>query len=463
MTREAIRSILVVGDGIVGLSAALAFSRALPWVEIKLLRMPIGAESIADHFPAMLPTVGRFHAAIGFDEIDLIRRDVAVHHLGTRFDDGAGGGWTHSFGDVGRGEGMVPFHQIWLGAMKDGKARNFDAYSPASVFGGAGKFVHPSGDPQSPLATYVYGLRVNPGRYRASLEAATAGIERIDGTVAGIERRADGSVANLTLDDGRGLAADLFVDCSGPAAVVIGAMGAAFEDWSQSFPAHHVDATWSDPMPLEPIDRVTSFDGGWRLTATVPGATLQAIVTTQPTASSTAIRPGRRRESFVGNVLAIGGSAVALDPLHGANLSLAHSAILRAIALLPGRNCHPLELAEYVRLTMLETDRARDFHALFQMHLHGVVAPGETLARTLMQWRARGRLPFFEEELFTPSSWMQMLVGSGILPDDVAPTARSVDPAAANDAMVNFAQELATLAARLPAYPDYLDRIKQPR
>ena len=463
MTREKIRSILVVGDGIVGLSAALAFSRALPWVEIKLLRRAIDAESIADHFPATLPTVGRFHAAIGFDEIDLIRRDVAVHHLGTRFDDGAGGGWTHSFGDVGRGEGMVPFHQIWLGAMKDGKAHNFDAYSPASVVGGAGKFVHPSGDPQSPLATYVYGLRVNPGRYLDLLEAATGRIERIDGIIAGIDRRADGGVANLILDDGRCLAADLFVDCSGPAAAVIGILGASFEDWSKAFPAHHVANSWSEPMPLEPIDRITNIEGGWRLEATVPGATLQAIVTTQPTDNSTAIRPGRRRESFVANVLAIGGSAVALDPLHGANLSLAHSAILRAIALVPGRNCHPLELAEYNRLTLLETTRARDFHALFQMHLPGAAAPGETLARTLTQWHARGRLPFFEEELFTPSSWMQMLIGSGVLPDGVAPTARSVDPAAAANAMVKFTQELATLATRLPAYPDYLNRMKQPR
>lgn len=216
-------------------------------------------------------------------------------------------------------------------------------------------------------------------------------------------------------------------------------------------------------MPLEPIDRITNIEGGWRLEATVPGATLQAIVTTQPTDNSTAIRPGRRRESFVANVLAIGGSAVALDPLHGANLSLAHSAILRAIALVPGRNCHPLELAEYNRLTLLETTRARDFHALFQMHLPGAAAPGETLARTLTQWHARGRLPFFEEELFTPSSWMQMLIGSGVLPDDVAPTARSVDPAAAANAMVKFTQELATLATRLPAYPDYLNRMKQPR
>lgn len=463
MTREAIRSILVVGDGIVGLSAALAFSRSLPWIKIRLLKMAANPASIADRFPATLPTVGRFHAAIGFDEIDLVRREIAVHHLGTRFDGANGRGWTQCFGDVGRGEGMVPFHQIWLGAIQRSEAAQFDLYSPASVIGNAGKFVHPSGDPHSPLASYLYGLRFNLDRYRALLGAATAGLERIEGAIAGIERREEGGIASLTLDGGRSIEADLYIDCSGPAAVLIGTMDAPFEDWSASLPACHVEENWDDPSPLEPIDRVTTIDGGWRLTATVPGATLRATVTTAPSDTSTATMPGRRRDPFVANVLAIGGSAVALDPLHGANLSLAHNAILRAIDLLPGRNCHLLELAEYNRLTMLETTRARDFHALFQLQFSGSTKPAETLERTLAQWRARGRLPFFEEEIYTASSWNQMLVGHDILPDHVAPTARSIDPAAAAGAMAAFATELSALAERLPAYPDYLARMKQPR
>ena len=461
MTREAIRSILVVGDGIVGLSAALAFARALPLVDVKLLSLDPDPASIADHFPATLPTVGRFHAAIGFDEIDLIRRDIAVHHLGTRFTGADGGEWTHSFGDVGRGEGMVPFNQIWRGAVHGGRPGCFDDYSPASVIGGAGKFVHPSGDPHSPLASYLYGLRVNPDRYRALLEAATAGLERIDGRFAGIERREDGGVARLTLDDGRSVEADLIVDCSGPAALVIGAMGGAVERWTQWLPARHVETSWGEATPLEPVARASRIDDGWRLTATAPGATLRASVTARPTATSIALSPGRRLDPFSANVLAIGDSAVTLDPLQGANLSLAHHAILRAIDLIPGRNCHPAELAEYNRLTALEATRARDFHIVLQMGFGDTASPPETLERTLAQWRARGRLPFFEEEIFSASSWMQMLIGNGIMPEVVTPTALSIDPSAAATAMARFSDELQQLAARLPTYPDYLARMKQ--
>lgn len=459
MTRAPIRSILVAGDGIVGLSAALAFSRALPSVAVSLLPLPSDPAAVADHFPATLPTIGRFHAAAGLDELDLIRRGIAVHHLGTRFDGGPAGPWTHSFGEVGRGEGPAAFHQLWLQAKQSGTALAYDKYSPASVIGGAGKFVHPSGDPASPLASYLYGLRLHPGRYRATLEAATGDLPRLEGGLESVERRDDGAIASLRLGGGAAASADLYVDCSGPAARLIGEAG-DFEDWSDRLPAAHLGAVWEDrDAPPEPLARVAAIEGGWRLTATVPGAVLQAEVATSPTASSTAIRPGRLRNPFVGNVLAIGDSAVALDPLHGANLSLAHSAILRAIALLPGRDCNPLELGEYNRLTALETDRAADFHALFQTQLPGVAPPSPGLKRTLEQWRARGRLPFFEEETFTASSWTQLLIGIGIVPDHVAPVARAVDSGAAAAAMSGYARELQALAERLPGYADYLAKI----
>ena len=458
MSRDPIRSILVLGDGIVGLSAALAFSRALPWVEITILRAEPGPGSIADHFPATLPMVGRFHAAIGLDELDLVRRGVAVHHLGTRFTTGEHE-WVHSFGEVGRNEGSVPFRQMWLGARQSGDTLAYDRYSPASMIGAAGKFVHPSLDPTSLLATYLYGLRLNPERYRATLEAATDKLHRASGAIAAIDRRDGRAIAAVTLDDGRRLEADLFVDCSGPGATLMSAMGGAFDDWSDLLPARHVSADWAEAGTIAPLDQVEAVEGGWRLTSGVPGATLRSSVTTGDRPGSFAIRPGRRPDSFVGNVVAFGDSAVALDPLLGTTLSLAHSAILRAIDLIPGRDCNPLELAEYNRLTTLETDRARDYHALFQSSLPGAAAVPPSLARTLAQWRDRGRLPFFEEESFTESSWAQMLIGLGILPAAVAPSAAGIDGAEAAAAMASLATEIGALVSRLPDYGEYLERM----
>lgn len=461
MSRDPIRSILIAGDGIVGLSAALAFSRALPSANITLLSLPEDRAALADHFPGTLPAIGRFHASIGFDELDLVRRGIAVHHLGTRFAGGAHGDWIHSFGDVGRGEGVVPFHAIWLAAKRKANALPYDRYAPASVIGRAGKFVHPSGDPTSPLASYLYGLRLHPSRYRDALLDATRLLLRIAGPIAAIERRDDGGIKSLTLADGATVNADLYLDCSGAMGALIGAGGNAVEDWSAWLPARHVDIAWDGGAELEPLDVVGQIATGWQLTATVPDSTLRASVTTEGSASSVTIRPGRRREPFIGNVLALGDAALALDPLHGANLSLAHSAILRAIDLIPGRDCHPLELAEYNRLTALEVDRARDYHILFQSQRPDAAPPPESLARTIVQWRARGRLPFFEEETFTASDWTQALIGLDLLPDAIAPQAGAIDPSVGARAMAGFAAELDALASRLPDYREYLVRIAQ--
>jgi tryptophan halogenase len=184
-----------------------------------------------------------------------------------------------------------------------------------------------------------------------------------------------------------------------------------------------------------------------------------------------AIRTGRRGTPWVHNVLAIGDAAVALDPLEGLNLHLAHSAILRALELLPGRDCHPVDLAKYNRRTGWETTRVRDFLALhylrsgrrqghFWTALEGRLPP-ETLAFTLEQWDRRGRLPFFEEESFDRDSWTSVLFGLGIMPRDIDPVADGVSLEQAVPAIARHAERLAALPARLPSYPDYLEQMRR--
>ena len=185
------------------------------------------------------------------------------------------------------------------------------------------------------------------------------------------------------------------------------------------------------------------------------------------------IRPGRRPQPWTRNVLALGDASVTLDPLHGAGLHLAQTAILRALDLLPGRDCHSIELREYVRQTGQETIRVRDFLALHYLRSGRSEGPfwraastgrvPDTLAHTLQQFESRGRLPFYEEESFTPHSWSAVLHGMGVLPEAMDPVAAGVDPKTAAAAMQRLAAKLAELSSRLPAYPDYLEKTLRPR
>ena len=58
-------------------------------------------------------------------------------------------------------------------------------------------------------------------------------------------RRADGGVDRLKLADGRVVAGDLFIDCSGFASLLLGrALGEPFVDFSHWLP---VDRAWACP------------------------------------------------------------------------------------------------------------------------------------------------------------------------------------------------------------------------
>ena len=267
MTGEAraIRSICVAGAGIVGLSAALAFARALPGVRVSILEMPADPAALADRLPGSLPAIHLFHATIGLDELELVRRGAATHLLGTRFENWSADGapWLHVFDRYGMPAGDADFHPVWQRARLANRALPFHRYAAAAALAEAGKFVHPSGDPASPLGSFLYALRLDPGRYRERLEAAASALPRQRGPITAIERRPDGGIGALLLGDGLRIEADLFVDCAGPAAPLLSTLDPGFEEWDEWLPCDRValDEVAEDPNPC---DLAVATDDGWR-------------------------------------------------------------------------------------------------------------------------------------------------------------------------------------------------------
>lgn len=474
-----VRTVVVVGAGIVGLSAALAFARTLSSSEVTLLEAPHDPSALTDALPATLPTVHRYHAVVGLDEMELVGAGIALHRLGTRFDcwSATGESWFHTFGEHGLKAGAVPFHQLWLQEHDAGGGKPFGAYGAAVAMAAAGRFVHPAEDASSPLSTFLYGLNLDPECYRQRLETAAARLDRQTGNIADVERRRDGKVAALVLEDGRRLSADLYLDCTGPQASVLGKIDDRFEDWSEWLPCDR-STLYDTPMTLaEPFDTVTRLDQGWEWTVPLPARTFHAQFWSSQHGvereNAITLRAGRRTEPWVHNVLAIGDGAVTLDPLHGAGLHLAQSAILRALDLLPSRDMHQVELHEYNRRTRLEHERVRDFVALHYLRSGRTETgfwrdlaarfPPDGLARTLEQFTRRGRLPFFEEDSFSTDSWLAVLLGLGVIPEAVDPVALGIDPERAREGMIALAQRIAALPPRFPPYSEMLARLRAQR
>ncbi|KTF68541.1 tryptophan 7-halogenase [Sphingomonas sp. HT-1] len=468
------RRVLVVGGGVTGWSAAAALKRHVPLLDVAILPLDPPAHALADRIACTLPSILGFHEDLGIGVDDAVLRTRSFYRLGTRFLGWSGpdGDFIHSYARHGEAMGSAPFHLLWARAAMRGDVPPFEAFSPAAVMARAGRMMLPTGD--DVLADHGFGLALDLQRYSKMIVAFArhVGVRIHAGGLKAVIPGADGGITALTLDDGSLLAADLFVDCTGPDALLHGTLGATREDWRRWLPCDRLvlsDAPTAEPAPN---DTIIAEEAGWRWTSPTQTGRVFASSHTEDDALAIRLEAGATLEPWRGNVIAVGDAAVVIEPLVWANLHLAHSAIDRLIAMLPAGAPHPLETAEYNRQALAEARRVRDFvllhyctsrrDELFWRDIASAALP-ESLAHSLRLFRARGRLPFYEEETFDRDSWLAVLFGQGVLPRSVDPLADAVSSIEAERAMQAFRaridraiQPLPTPAALLAAQSRHL-------
>lgn len=468
MNERAIRSVVVLGGGITGLSAAAAFARTLPQVAVTLVETPVEPGALTDRLPGSQPAIQRFHQLIGLEEAELIASGAATWRIGMRFRNwsASGADWIHFTGECGPQIGTIGFHHLWARAARSGDALPWHRYAAAGVMAEAGRFVLPVDDSASPLASYDYALRIIPERYRQLLarHCGRLGVVTVPGALAGAELDATGAVAAILLADGRRLSGDLYLDCAGPAAPLLSRLASDVESMSGWLPACRVAIMpgIGEPGAVDEIERVAS---GWRWNA--PGAGSGEVAgPDDDLPGSVSVTPSRQRTPWRRNVVAIGDAAATLDPLGWAGLTLAHRSIELALELLPDRDFHAVELAGYNRRATAIALAQRDFAALFY-HCSNVpdgpfwrgaasLELPPTLSATLEQFHRRGYLVPADEDCIGESSWIAALAGLGDLPEHTDPLAAAIPVEPAGAAMARWAQGLATIPPRLPSYRDYL-------
>ncbi|RZM32186.1 MAG: tryptophan 7-halogenase, partial [Sphingomonas sp.] len=267
---ERVRKIVILGGGTAGWMTAAALSATYgATASISVLESDaIGTVGVGE---ATIPTIHWFNELIGLDEAAFVRETNASFKLGIEFVDWTrpGNRYFHPFGRYGVDLGTVPFHQRWLRARADGLDRPLSAYSLATQLAEAGRFAKPTGDPRSILSTLGYAYHFDAGLYARHLRtlAEARGVTRHEGLLARIDRDPlNGFVTALATDRGETLKGELFVDCSGFRALLIGeAMGAPFEDWSQWLPCDRAVAVpCARVAETTPFTRSTRRDAGWQ-------------------------------------------------------------------------------------------------------------------------------------------------------------------------------------------------------
>ena len=470
--RAGLDRIVVVGGGITGLCAAIAFRRALPRTAVSLIAPPADPAALADRLPAVDQRGLALLARIGIGEEALVAAGAATHRVGQTF------AWGDAAFTIGEGDGVAmlagtALHQLWH-AHGDGA---FDDVVPGAALAKAERFVHPDDRPDSLLSHVDYALRLDPDRASSWLRhtAERAGIVVSPAARVSPEWR-DGRCAALVVDGTR-VEADLLIDASGPRAL-LASDRTAWIDWSATLPIDRL-LLGTVPSAPSPCDRYDATDDGWTarwplLDRTLVGTAFAADAASDARAKRLAparteridIRPRRQVAPFAGNVLALGDAAAAVGPLGWLGLPLALAQLDIALHLMPARGDGPLLASEYNRRATLAADHIHAYAAAFYLakplrrgafwrSMRDRTAPPE-LASALVQFGRRGSLPPIEEAMVPRGLWQQTLIGLGVRPQIADPVAGSVSAVSAVAALSQLRRAVAALPATLPRYPDYL-------
>jgi tryptophan halogenase len=496
-TDRPVRSIAIIGGGTAGWMCAAAISKSFGRkIDVVLVESEeIGTIGVGE---ATVPHLSAFNRLLEIDEAEFVRETQGTFKLGIQFNDWGkiGDSYIHGFGTIGRDLGLLPFHQYWLKARAEGRAKDIHFYSLNTLAAPLGKFMTPPSDAprNSPLAEIAYAYHFDAGRYAAFLRkrAEAQGAKRIEGKVVAVNQSADnGFVESVQLESGTVISADLFLDCSGFRALLIeGTLHAGFDDWSHWLPCDRALVAPCEKVgPPTPYTRSTAHRAGWQFRIPLQHRTgnghvyssqfcseVEAADILLKTLDGPALgdpkllkfTTGKRRKMWDRNVIAIGLSGGFLEPLESTAIYLIQSGINRLMNLFPHADCDPALQRTYNEQMDFEYERIRDFIVL---HFHATqrddtdfwnyvrtMSIPDPLKDHIELFAADGQFFRNGEELFGLTSWVQVMLGQGIVPRTYHPAVDWVDDKDMLALVSHVEQVLAANAQLMPRHEDFVQR-----
>lgn len=487
-----IRTVIVAGRGALAWIAGAALLRAFQFRKLEVLVVDTGISRDARVGRWTLPSQRGMHALLGIAEPHFIQATgatfkLATEHVGWQ---PAGRRFLHAHGEIGSDLQGTAFYRYLQGEAVAGRPVRPDDFSVAGVAARLGKFARPTTDGNALTSSFTYGFHLEDAAYERYLRAHALqlGVRAGSAPLAEAMHGDQGELRGLRLADGTTVRGDFYVDCSGPEARLMSAIGsAAREDWSDCLLCDRMWSALAPPLKEPPaVTQTVAAPAGWAWNAPLAQASMVGYVYSSRFQDESAARsvlqaaapalasdlvlttfsPGRRREFWARNCVALGAAAVEIEPLAGADLHLAQLGLANLIELFPLALDNGIEAAEYNRLMAEHADALRDF--TIAHYRAGPARPGEFWAATranpaparltdkLDLYCASGRINLLDHETFEEIDWAWLMLGSGCVPAALELQIRDRISKVTSQQVETLRARVGQLAASMPRHIDFV-------
>ncbi len=493
---HSIQEVVIVGGGTAGWMAAAALSRFLGNAGTRVTVIEsdeIGTVGVGE---ATIPPLIAYNSMLGINEDEFLAATQGTFKLGIEFVDwgAVGERYFHPFGQHGQDIRGVNFHQLYLRERKRRELPDIAEWSMSAVAAALGRYARPGPDARLPLSHLAYAFHFDAGLYALFLRnyAERGGVRRVEGKI--VDTKLDGEsghVESVTLANGTIVAGELFVDCSGFRGLLIEqALQTGYEDWTQWLPCDRAIAvpTSYEGQP-DPFTRSTARPGGWQWRIPLQHRMGNGIVYSsehlgdddaqrllldnlegEPLAAPRRLSftTGRRKLAWNRNVVSLGLSSGFVEPLESTSIHLIQSGIAKLIALFPDRRFNPVERDEYNRQMQDVFEDVRDFIILHYKATRrddsglwkycAAMGIPDSLEWKMELWRSKGRLFREGKELFGTASWVAVMIGQGIVPDEHEPAADGLEQAFLTDVLDKMHISYRQIAEHMPTHGEFIAR-----
>jgi tryptophan halogenase len=483
-----VKRVVIAGGGTAGWLAAAALSRTLGQVlDITLVESDeIGTVGVGE---ATIPTFVNFHRLLDIKEQEFMAATQATFKLGIAFENwrNLNQNYIHSFGLTGKDHWTAGFQHFWLRGRERKLALEYGEYCLELRAAEEGRFAH------LPRNGMNYAFHLDASLYARFLRKFSEGFgaKRIEGKIVEVKTDAEsGYISSLRLDNGTEVAGDLFLDCTGFRALLIGqTLKVGYEDWSHWLFNDSAIAVQTESV-REPIPYTRSIAGeaGWQWRIPLQHRVGNGIVYSSRYMSDESAKqsllgsiegkalveprvirfqPGQRLKCWSKNCIALGLASGFIEPLESTNIHVIQRGLMRLLQSFP-HVITQTDIDEYNFQTNLEIKHIRDFVVMHFKLTDREDTPywracrsmeiSASLKHRIELFRDTGRVFRIPSELFAENSWIQVMLGQGIEPRQHHPVADIMD----DDDLAKFLDEIKRgvdqSLAQLPTHQAYLER-----